>query len=288
MKKCVSCNHIFEAKDWRCPKCAKEPDTKNGFLCFAPAIEVGDLHYPQEIYEKLFSLEESNFWFNYRNSILVSFLKKYKSSLINFLEIGCGTGFVISEIERSFPNAKTYGSEIHSEGLVLASKRVKRSELMQMDARNIPFREEFDAIGAFDVIEHIEDDRKVLKEMNLSLKKGGVLVLTVPQHQFLWSQTDIDAGHQRRYSRKELTERVAEADFKILAVSSFISLLFPFMMISRLVKKKSGDNPLFAELEINPFLNRIFKLVCYIEGILIRNSISLPFGGSLFLIGEKK
>ncbi|MBK7056539.1 MAG: methyltransferase domain-containing protein [Leptospiraceae bacterium] len=274
--------------DWRCPKCGKEPETKNGFLRFASDIEEGDLHYPQEVYDKLYSLEESNFWFNYRNSILVSQLKKYKASLTNFLEIGCGTGFVISEMERKFPNAKTYGSEIHTEGLVLTGKRVMKSELMQMDARNIPFREEFDAIGAFDVIEHIEDDRTVLKEINLSLKKGGILLLTVPQHQFLWSQTDIDAGHQRRYARKELIEKVLEADFKILRVSSFISLLFPFMMLSRLVKKKSEANPIFAELEINPVLNRFFKLICSKEGFLIYSKVSFPFWGSIFLIGEKQ
>ena len=60
MKKCVSCNHIFEAKDWRCPKCAKEPDKKNDFLWLAPAIDVDDLHYPQVVYDKLFSISESD------------------------------------------------------------------------------------------------------------------------------------------------------------------------------------------------------------------------------------
>jgi 2-polyprenyl-3-methyl-5-hydroxy-6-metoxy-1,4-benzoquinol methylase len=42
-----------------------------------------------------------------------------------------------------------------------------------MDARNIPFAEEFDIIGAFDVLEHIEQDTDVLAKMYQATQNGG-------------------------------------------------------------------------------------------------------------------
>jgi len=73
------------------------------------------------------------------------------------------------------------GSELCVEGIEYAEKRVKgRATLVQMDATNIPFKEEFDGGGIFDVIEHIEDDCKVLMEIHKALKPGGFLITSAP------------------------------------------------------------------------------------------------------------
>src|SRR6266545_4042215 len=90
----------------------------------------------------------------------------------NFLEIGCGTGFVLSGIRKAFPELILSGSEIFSEGLNLAAERLPGVELFQMDARRIPFQEEFDVIGAFDVLEHVKEDEEVLSQMYQATRKG--------------------------------------------------------------------------------------------------------------------
>ena len=64
-----------------------------------------------------------------------------------------------------------------------------------MDARRIPFEDEFDVIGAFDVLEHIKEDEQVLVQMHRAVKSGGGIMLTVPQHMFLWSEQDVQAHH---------------------------------------------------------------------------------------------
>ena len=86
---------------------------------------------------------------------------------------------------------------------------------------------EFDAIGAFDVLEHIVDDEMVLRETNKALKSGGGLLLTVPQHQFLWSAADESARHVRRYSSRDLREKVERAGFKVIRMTSFVSFCYP-------------------------------------------------------------
>ena len=108
---------------------------------------------------------------------------------------------------------------------------------MQMDARNIPFVDEFDAIGAFDVLEHIEEDEQVLAQMHDALNHADVVLLTVPQHAWLWSLVDDYSCHVRRYSAKELHGKVRVAGFEILLSTSFVSSLLPIMLASRLGTK---------------------------------------------------
>jgi SAM-dependent methyltransferase len=118
---------------------------------------------------------------------------------------------VLSGIERAFPHLALYGSEIFSAGLAYAARRLNSAELFQMDARQIPFENEFDVIGAFDVLEHVKDDGVVLQQMHQALCAGGGLLVTVPQHPLLWSHLDEYACHVRRYTRKELRRKVVQA-----------------------------------------------------------------------------
>src|ERR1041384_8013479 len=119
------------------------------------------------------------------------------------MEIGCGTGYVLSGIRQAFPDLRLSGSEIFSVGLTFAAERLPGIQLYQMDARQIPFREEFDVVGAFDVLEHVTEDEEVLSQMYQATRKGGGILLTVPHHPFLWSSLDVHARHVRRYQTRE-------------------------------------------------------------------------------------
>ena len=88
--------------------------------------------------------------------------------------------------------------------------------LFQMDARFVPFEEEFDVIGAFDALEHIKEDEDVLREIFRATKEGGGIILTVPQHPFLWSQMDEISHHYRRYTRRGLIDKVQRAGFEVV------------------------------------------------------------------------
>jgi len=76
-----------------------------------------------------------------------------------------------------------------------------------MDVRRIPFREEFDVIGAFDVLEHVKEDEEVLLQMYQATRKRGGILVTVPHHPFLWSPVDDYARHVRRYKTLELKDK---------------------------------------------------------------------------------
>jgi SAM-dependent methyltransferase len=179
------------------------------------------------------------------------------------------------------------GSEIFGDGLVFARARLPGVDLYQMDARQIPFEREFDVVGAFDLLEHIVEDDAVLRQMFRATRPGGGILVTVPQHQFLWSAVDEHSMHQRRYTRSELRSKVERAGFCIQRMASFISLLLPPMIYSRMRSNSSRDFQLWKEFEISRPLNALFGGILAAERAMIERGISFPAGGSLLLIAKR-
>lgn len=288
MKVCLHCKCEFEKKDWTCPSCKKSPVNIDGKLAFTQNIIQDGIAFDADNFKELLKLEPDSFWFNARNNLITWAIQRYFPYAKSLLEIGCGTGFVLSSIEKKFQDLDTYGSEVHIEGLNIASKRLIRSTLFQMDARNVPFANEFDVIGAFDLLEHIKDDKVVLKEMYKSLKDGGGIILTVPHHPFLWSKLDEVGHHFRRYRMNELKQRVKSCGFHVKRVTSFVSLLLPIIMLSRLRWKKSiGMYDYVSEFKIGALVNFCLRSVLDLEHFMIKLGISFPLGSSLLLIAYK-
>src|SRR5262249_5100894 len=151
-------------------------------------------------FDELASLEAASFWFRARNELILWALRTYAPETRRFLEIGCGTGFVLGAVRAAHPDAELVGTEIFGRGLTFAAGRVPGAELVQPEAGAIPFRGDFAAIGAFDALEHIDDDRRVIGEVVRALRPGGRFLVTVPQHPALWSSQDDAARHVRRYT----------------------------------------------------------------------------------------
>jgi SAM-dependent methyltransferase len=288
MKKCNKCAYIFDSQQWICPNCQYNPNLINGYLSFAPEIIDKVESYDPIFFAKLAKVEAKNFWFRSRNRLIIWAIKKFFPNQKNFLEIGCGTGFVLSGLEKSFSQLQLSGSEIFTQGLEFASQRLNRTQLFQIDALHIPFQDEFDGIGAFDVLEHIKEDHLVLGQIYQALKPQGSLILTVPQHPWLWSQADDHASHVRRYQSQELKKKVQQAGFKIVKITSFVSLLLPLMMVSRFSQRQEKENydPL-NEFKISSWLNATLELILSMERQMIQRGVSFPWGGSLLLIAQK-
>jgi len=239
-------------------------------------------------FEHLAALEEGSFWFQGRNDIILWALDRYAPGAASMLEIGAGTGFVLDAVHRAHPGMRVVGSELFAEGLVHARRRLPDAELVQMDARAMPYEDEFDVIGAFDVLEHIDDDRGVLREVARALRPGGTLLVTVPQHQWMWSPADDYAHHVRRYARGELRDKLAGAGLELRRLTSFVSILLPAMVASRLLQRGApaeAYDPV-AEHERTARLRRPLELTLRAEHALIRRGVSLPAGGSLLAVAQ--
>jgi len=287
MRLCIRCDKTFADSGWRCPHCGHEPDSIDGHIAFAPGLARESEGFEAEYFARLAEQEAGNFWFRSRNRLLVWALRQYFPQAEKFLEIGCGTGFVLSGLKEAFPNLVLSGSEVFTEGLGFAAARLPGVALFQMDARRIPFRDEFDVIGAFDVLEHIEQDEEVLDQMRQATRTGGGILLTVPHHRFLWSPVDEFARHVRRYETRELKDKVERAGFSVIRITSFVSLLLPLLVVSRYKQRGKEVDPA-AEYNISKLLNTTLEKILDAERTAIRTGVSFPAGGLLLLAARRK
>ena len=288
MKRCVRCRHALATDSWQCADCGFAPSIVEGIPVLAPELAHEIAGFDNRFFETHGNEEaERSFWPQARSALLAWSIRRYAPSTRSLLEIGCGSGGVLAAFEREFPAMQLVGAEALIEGLRMARTKVRRTTLLQFDARDIPFDDHFDAVGAFDVIEHIRDDDEVMRSMTQAIRPGGVLMLTVPQHPWLFGPADVYAKHQRRYTAAGLRMQVERLGLSIVCLTSFVSMLFPMMAAVRLASKwRGGDYEISDEFKIGP-LNSVFGGVMDFERLAIKSGMRFPFGGSLLLMARK-
>jgi SAM-dependent methyltransferase len=244
--------------------------------------------FDRELFAYLAAVEPRSFWFRARNRLIVSTIARHFPAARSILELGSGTGFVLAALREAFPNVELGGSELFPEGLEIARDRVPDAKLFAMDLTAPEVTRGWDVVGAFDVLEHIDDDEATLASMRELTQAGGGIVVLVPQHPRLWSAADDFAHHRRRYTRKELVQKVEGAGFDVVRVTSWVVSLLPALVASRLFRRrKDGSHDLAAEL-VPPFgLNALFERLLDAERVLIARGARFPVGASLLLVARR-
>jgi len=289
MNRCPRCGATAGVTDGGCPACGFVAPVVDGLRRYAPDVADQGPGYDPAHYEQLARYEAGNFWFRARNDVILEALARHFPAAKTYLEVGCGTGFVLQAVAERWPSLDVSGCEVFAAGLAFARRRVPRATLFQMDATRIPFEGRFDVIGAYDVIEHIEAQDQVLAGLHRALKPGGGLVLTVPQHRWLWSAADVEAHHVRRYEPGELEDAVTRAGFSVEHSTSFVSLLLPAMAASRLVARQpSGDRDPYREFKLPRAVNAAFEAIMRVESALRRvTDLRFPMGGSRLVVARR-
>lgn len=237
-------------------------------------------------YDIEWELQSSHWWFQGRRRLLKSLLSRNEiQKNCPLVDIGCGVGSNLSLLLSLGFMAVGMDSEIYS--LSLAKRRFPEIPLINADLLKLPLKtNSVELIMATDILEHLQDDILGIKEIYRVLRQEGKVVLTVPAFQFLWGIQDDVGKHQRRYSKKQLKEKMEREGFKILRFSYFnFFLFFPILLARRLIHLFSlridSENKINAPL-INFFLKGIFSL----ESSILKYG-SFPFGVSIFCIAQK-
>lgn len=189
----------------------------------------GSVSYPEQGNDACFQVEESSFWFKHRNACIAAAVRNHPPRNNEpIFDIGGGNGYVSMGLERAgFATALV---EPGPRGAANAKQRGLQTVICATTT-GAGFRKSvLEAIGLFDVIEHIDDDLQFLREMRGLLKPGGRLYATVPAYSLLWSGEDEQAGHFRRYTRRSIERVLERAGFSV-AYSTYIFRFLPLPIL---------------------------------------------------------
>lgn len=231
-------------------------------------------------------VESFHWWFVVRRKLLKSLLSSLdlNRNCIT-LDIGCGTGSNFKILRALGFNVIGLDQSIYALSLI---KKKINFLLINGDLNKLPTQSNSTGIIiAMDILEHLEDDSNGIKEICRTLKKGGILILTVPAFGFLWGIQDVVTGHKRRYSKREILKKLKQEGFEILRSSYFNFFLFFPIFFARRVIHLLGLR-VASENEINfPLINFFLRIIFSLEPYILRY-FSFPFGVSIFCIARKR
>ena len=245
------------------------------------------------IYKQFHEIEEKHWWFRGIYSMFREALARYIIPAVRgkrgiILDIGCGTGYWTEGLS-GLGTVVALDNAI--DALAICRKR-GLPKLIQARAGRLPLAgESCDAITIIGVIEHVEDDNGLLKEIKRVLKPGGRALMLTSAHMFLWGAHDDLVHHVRRYSKKSLTRLIKNGGLRILKISYVNMFLFlPVLMMritEHIVRRRESSFQGSSDLFLPPaFLNTFFYKLLRLEALLLKR-FSLPFGVSMLAVFEK-
>lgn len=237
----------------------------------------------QELYEQ----EDFYWWHKGRRIVMEALLRKVLAGQTGskILDVGCGTGANLVLFQKF---GAVFGVDASPDAVQYCRQRGFLN-VQEGRAEALPFPDQtFDMVAAVELLEHMQDDEKVLGEFSRVLKKGGLLFLTVPAYQFLWTEHDDALGHQRRYTLGELRDKLQRLGFVIEKGTYMVFFTSP-LFFYRLLKKiflRDKREPKTSYVKVPDFLNKVLVLPFFLEAKIVQIG-RLPFGISIILAARK-
>jgi SAM-dependent methyltransferase len=239
-----------------------------------------ELEYELQTHE----VEDRHWWYQGRRRVLERTIRRLALPAgARILDAGCGSGRNMIDLAR---HGTVTGIELSPTSVALARER-ERGEVIEGSVLDMPFDDDaFDLTVSLDVIEHLQDDVAALRELRRVTKPGGVLLVTVPAYQWLWSGHDEINHHHRRYNRRTLLAAAQNAGWHEQRYAHFNSLLLPIAIALRALERfKPATTKSSLDLWVPPApVNWALRQPLNLEAVVIGRGGSIPAGLSLLAV----
>lgn len=241
-------------------------------------------------YRWMFELETTYWWYVGRRIILADTIRRHATSLLNqTLDIGCGTGANFSVLSRF--STTVIGLDTSPQALNYCHSRGWNNvELMRKDGILRFADKTADMVTLLDMLEHVADEQPLLDEVHRVLRPNGLLIVTVPAFQFLWSEHDVAVHHYRRYTKQRIAHLLTNKGFEIVSASYVIMFSFPIIVLYRVFKGMLNffysGTPKTSHVRLPRILNAFFIRILAWESKLL-TYFTFPFGTSILVVATK-
>lgn len=238
-----------------------------------------------QVYHLLARIERELWWYHGRRRTCQLLLRRHlgPSSERRVLDVGCGTAYSFGML-REF--GQVQGVEPSAEALAWCRQNgVEGVQQAQADA--LPFENEtFDLVTALDVLEHLEDDGRAVREAYRVTRPGGWLLVHVPALPVLYGKHDQVAHHYRRYLKSTLLAPLRAAGYQPVHCSYGTLAVLPLVVLVRLVVALMPGRP-HVEMKMPPApVNAFLTVVARAESSLVAGP-GLPLGMTLVALARK-
>jgi SAM-dependent methyltransferase len=244
----------------------------------------------QFVYEEMFSVEETHWWFVSKRKIVMYLIQKMlprinvKREDCQIADLGCGCGATLKILSQEY-----HVSGMDSSNHAIEFCRQKGLEIQKGELPyDVPYHEnKLDVVLLLDVIEHIEEDAETIKKAFSLLKPGGILICTAPAYQWLWSMHDETHHHKKRYNKKDFRRLFSLPSGVTIVCNYYNTFLFSLALIDRLTYKfLDGKRRKTGVSYLPKILNTLFEKIFSLERFFLLR-VRFPFGLSLIGVLQK-
>jgi SAM-dependent methyltransferase len=233
-------------------------------------------------FTNIYTNEEDHFYYRTNRDIILSLVNAYVTNKIKhkpfILDAGCGTGFLTKLLAKS---SRVIGIDINNRAIAYSRKR--NIQIIRASIEKLPFKiNVFDAVVSMDVIYHrsVRSDIKAITEIYRVLKPGGIFILRIPAHMWLFSNHDRVVFTKRRYEISDVKRLLTAAGFNIQKINYVNSVLLPFATIRVWIEKLwPSKKPKSTISTLHPWINTVLYILV--------SKITLPFGIGIIAVAQK-
>jgi SAM-dependent methyltransferase len=237
-------------------------------------------------YRVMFELEDEYWWYRGVRALLQKWLDRYVTRPARLLDGGCGTGANLQLLQRY---GTALGVDISETAMDFCRARgIAPEHLTLASVTALPFPNKFfDVVISLEVICNIADDQSAFNEIARVLKPGGCAMIQVPAYQWLWSPHDVAVGHQRRYAARDLRAKLVHAGMRIERLTHANTLLFPAIVLRRLLRRWRGAAQVHSDLAPLPRAVNACLSALYLAEMQLVARVDVPWGVSLVALARK-
>lgn len=234
----------------------------------------------------------------YRTSLMLDKLRAHlKKGRV--LDAGCGDGVLSFRLARA--GFIVVAADAAKKCISYMERKIKRLHLQAFmsaqlaDLANLSYKAKtFDAVTCGEVLEHIADDTRVIRQFFRVLKPGGICIITTPGKPHMWHEIDDISGHVRRYTTGELRQKFESAGFTVLGCwywgfpinSLWHRLVFKPFILRKMQSKNTvtSSRGLVAHVVKSAYLQRMCSLVFDVDRLFDWTGL----GEFIALVAQKK
>ena len=243
-------------------------------------------------YSNIAALEVDHWYYSGKRRFVRDWIHKVRPPASNdvLLDCGAGTGRFAEEMAAS---CRVMVLDDHEEALRILRTRFRPEQILSLAGDQVPLPDgALEYVTALDVLEHVPDDRAVVRGFHRLLKPGGLAVVTVPASMALWSDWDVALHHFRRYDRPQLRALFPDGEWEIIHANYTNVLVYPVVWIVRKFRSMRARREGFQEATIRtedrtpPSLLNALLRAQFVW--LAKWRLPFPLGVSLVLVARRR